>query len=355
MCSARSASIRSHRGPHVRDRIAAVRSARIRLENRRTFVVRAPGAAESAYIHSARVNGSAHRSAFFDHSTIAAGGELTLEMSAKPNRTSGLSSARSGPGRITGCRAARRAVCNGGEPDVQKCSARNAGRRGPRRPDPLHAGWQRPECNVTALRTTDRHQRERHPQGDRPTKRVRESRDVGGLPPAAGVSEDHAARQVRTQYAAAGDDTLIDGLRGNDSFKTGRWQGYQGTDLQVTLDFGSSRDIRQIAMGFLQDTGSWILMPRRVLVEASDDGRDFRPLGSIQTDIPERESRAVTRDFGRIYPGRPPAATSACASKGMANFPTGTPGPATSPGSLPTKSSCAEERRESCRTSLASC
>jgi hypothetical protein len=99
------------------------------------------------------------------------------------------------------------------------------------------------------------------------------------------------------QYAAAGDDTLIDGLRGNESFKTGRWQGYRGRDLDVTLDFGAPREIRHVSMGFLQDAGSWIFMPRRISVEASVDGTTFSPLGVVENAVPERESQPVTRDF----------------------------------------------------------
>jgi hypothetical protein len=48
-------------------------------------------------------------------------------------------------------------------------------------------------------------------------------------------------------------------------------------------------------MGFLQDTGSW--MPRRVVVEVSDDGRTFEPVGTIENEVDEREPKAVTRDF----------------------------------------------------------
>ena len=99
------------------------------------------------------------------------------------------------------------------------------------------------------------------------------------------------------QYAAAGDDTLIDGLHGNTSFKTGRWQGYRSRDLNVTLDFGAPRDVRHVSMGFLQDTGSWILMPRRVVVEASLDGRTYTQAGVVENDVDEHETKAVTRDF----------------------------------------------------------
>ena len=68
-------------------------------------------------------------------------------------------------------------------------------------------------------------------------------------------------------------------------------------DLDVTLDFGRPREIRHVAMGFLQDTGSWIFMPRRIVVEVSDDGRNFTTLGTVENDVDERESKAVTRDF----------------------------------------------------------
>ena len=90
---------------------------------------------------------------------------------------------------------------------------------------------------------------------------------------------------------------MIDGLRGNQSFKTGRWQGYLGTDLDVTLDFGAPREIRHVSMGFLQDTGSWILMPRRISVQISDDNVTFRDAGAVDNTVSERESAAVTRDF----------------------------------------------------------
>jgi hypothetical protein len=99
------------------------------------------------------------------------------------------------------------------------------------------------------------------------------------------------------QYAAAGDDTLIDGLRGNDSFKTGRWQGFFGTDLDATVDLGESRDIRQIAMGFLQDTGSWIFMPRRIHVETSEDGAAFTGAGTVSATVADSESKATIGDY----------------------------------------------------------
>jgi hypothetical protein len=68
-------------------------------------------------------------------------------------------------------------------------------------------------------------------------------------------------------------------------------------DLDVTLDFGAPREIRSVAMGFLQDTSPWIFMPRRIVVQISEDGRQFRDVGSVANSVPEQESRPTTRDF----------------------------------------------------------
>jgi hypothetical protein len=106
------------------------------------------------------------------------------------------------------------------------------------------------------------------------------------------------------QYSAGGDDALVDGVRGTSNFRVGRWQGYLGTDLDVTLDFGAPREFRHISMGFLQDAASWILMPRRVVVSVSDDGINFRGLGAIANTPPEREMNPVTRDFDLEASGR---------------------------------------------------
>jgi hypothetical protein len=98
------------------------------------------------------------------------------------------------------------------------------------------------------------------------------------------------------QYAAAGDDTLIDGLRGNNNFRTGRWQGWQGQDVVFTVDLGEMRDVRQVSMGFLQDTGPWIFFPRAVALELSADGKTFERVSTTGDASAERDTRVTTRD-----------------------------------------------------------
>src|SRR5207247_920577 len=70
---------------------------------------------------------------------------------------------------------------------------------------------------------------------------------------------------------------LTTGVRGGRSYAAG-WQGFDGTDLEGTIDLGGMKTVRRIEMGFLRDVGSWIMLPRQVELLASADGKEFRSL-----------------------------------------------------------------------------
>lgn len=80
------------------------------------------------------------------------------------------------------------------------------------------------------------------------------------------------------QYDAGGPGGLIDGIRGTENWRMGNWQGYQKTDMDVTVDLKMPRHISQVEVGFLQETKSWIVMPRRLSVLGSLNGKDFKVL-----------------------------------------------------------------------------
>lgn len=77
------------------------------------------------------------------------------------------------------------------------------------------------------------------------------------------------------QYSAGGDRALIDGLTGTSNFRTGLWQGYEGTDLDVVIDLGQSVMVDSVLLGFLDDENAWIFSPSSVMVDVSDDSTSF--------------------------------------------------------------------------------
>ena len=73
------------------------------------------------------------------------------------------------------------------------------------------------------------------------------------------------------QYSAGGDRALIDGLTGTTNFRTGLWQGYEGTDMEVTIDLGKEMNVDSVYLGFLDDENAWIFAPSQVRVDVSND------------------------------------------------------------------------------------
>lgn len=98
------------------------------------------------------------------------------------------------------------------------------------------------------------------------------------------------------QYAASGDKTLIDYLRGGNNYRTGNWQGYR-EDVDVIIDLGEMKNISSIALGCLQDIRSWIFYPKQVKYYASENGLDFNYLGEVKTVFPDNIEGSFTNDY----------------------------------------------------------
>jgi len=92
----------------------------------------------------------------------------------------------------------------------------------------------------------------------------------------------------RPRYQGTGPRNLTDGLMGSDDFDDGLWQGWLA-DFEATVDLGQVRDVRMVNGSFLQNTRSWILFPRGIVVSVSDDTAAWHPAGgSFMTTSAER-------------------------------------------------------------------
>ena len=133
------------------------------------------------------------------------------------------------------------------------------------------------------------------------------ARSVRGADTSAVVSHrilkvDHAwelslATPPDNQYAAGGDQALIDGLQGGDDFRTGEWQGYWGEECVATLDLGKQESVTRIEVRALQDIKPWIWSPGRVLFSASENGRDFDLLSTAQSELAEDDKEVQIERF----------------------------------------------------------
>lgn len=99
------------------------------------------------------------------------------------------------------------------------------------------------------------------------------------------------------RYAAGGVLALIDGAQGSQNFDDGRWQGYEGTDLDAIIDLGTIKNLQRISIGFIQNINSWIFMPKSVTYAVSIDQKNYTFIGEIKNDISEHEEKPTIKSF----------------------------------------------------------
>jgi sialate O-acetylesterase len=82
-----------------------------------------------------------------------------------------------------------------------------------------------------------------------------------------------------TEYSAGGKLALVDGIQASDNFKDGSWQGFEGNDLDVVIDLAKTLQVKRIKVNFLSDNKSLIFLPKKVSVQVSEDGINYKNLG----------------------------------------------------------------------------
>jgi len=82
--------------------------------------------------------------------------------------------------------------------------------------------------------------------------------------------------QYSPYYTAGGDTGLVDGKIGTLDFKDGSWQGFYGTDAEITLTFDSVIEIKGVELNFYQYINSWIFLPEGVKIYYSKNGKRWK-------------------------------------------------------------------------------
>lgn len=255
-------------------------SARIELENGRTFTITANNLSdENFYIQSCTLNGIPHQTSGIRHHDIMSGGELVFTMGPDPNSNWGI--AGMSESHITNEELIQpvpfvaegertffdSTVITLSSPDTTASIFYSID------PDPassirhLYAG------PITLHKTTS----------------IRSFAQKGSSDPSFIIESTFRKipknRKIKlhthyaSQYSAGGDVALIDFIKGGENFRTGVWQGYEGVNLDAVIDIGEVQEVHKISVGFLQDVGSWIFFPTGIEFFTSIDGKHFSPAG----------------------------------------------------------------------------
>ena len=100
---------------------------------------------------------------------------------------------------------------------------------------------------------------------------------------------------INPQYAFEGAGVLLDGLKGNFNYKTGRWIAFYKNDMEAVIDMKQPTEISSVSISTLVEKGDWVFDARKFSVAISEDGKNFK-------EIAKEEYKEMTLDDpNKIY------------------------------------------------------
>lgn len=268
------------------------KEAKIKLENGRTFTIKAANASPTnIYIKSIKLNGISYRNTYFHHSDITNGGTLEFVMTDKPVKNWFTIFSRS---RIQNNFIAAPIIST--KERVFKTSTEVSIKSNSKDAKILYStDGSEPKLEYKQAlifdKTTTIKAFAVNSKGEK--SQIVESK-VLKLPHDWTVK---ILSKYNRQYTGGGDIGLIDGIRGTTNFASGEWQGYQSQDFAAIIDLKREMEIKRVGGGFLQVARSWIWMPTRIEFAVSSDGKEFAKVAAIETDVAPELMEHLIKDY----------------------------------------------------------
>ncbi len=269
------------------------------LENGKTFVIRAKNLSDNNfYIKSAKLNGKPYAKSFFTHQDILKGGVLEFEMSDSPEKSFGTGKGNYPVTAITYQKLLPVPSFSSNETNFFQ---------------ETEISIKHPNQNVVIRYTlNDKPVDTLSPVYNSPIKiskstTLRAKAFLKGMKPSTEIQSYfrkipkerriNLISEYAPQYAAGGNNALIDFVRGSLNFHTGTWQGFEGKDFEAIIDLGSVQDVSHFAFSTIQHQGAWIFFPSEVIFYASEDNDNFQNIGSVKNNFPERDDNITKHEF----------------------------------------------------------
>ena len=273
---------------------------KMHLENGKTFIIKAknntPG---SFYVQDMQLNSTAYTNTYIRDEDIAEGGEMVFEMGSQPNLKRGI---KENEMPIAALEDAAFIAAPYFEmasnkikeflPVVMKHIDKNAAIYYSIQPEGQKAGsfirYSKPfkltgASNIKYYATKNNIQ---SPVVSQQFYKVVTDRTIT------------VQSEVHPMYTAGGKDALIDGIKGTENWKTGEWQSYHAKDFEAVIDFKKPRVISYAGIHVLQDVSPWIVYPKEVQFEVSNDGKNYQPLATVANKVSSDEKGPVAQELG---------------------------------------------------------
>lgn len=103
--------------------------------------------------------------------------------------------------------------------------------------------------------------------------------------------------EYSSYYTGGGNQAVTNGARGSLNFRDGNWQAVQKVPMEITIDLKKEQTISRLSTAFFQKQDSWIFLPTKVDFFVSEDGQNFKLVGSIKNSISPKKEASFIEPF----------------------------------------------------------
>ena len=275
-------------------------SATIHLENGKTFLIKAANVnKDNFYIQSSTLNNTAYKRSYLSYFDIAKGGQLGFVMGAK---SSAFGSTDLPSTSINDDKIVLSPVIDGGKMSFKKSATFtiSSAQKDVNFYYTLDGASPTEKSNhYTAAFTIDSTYTVKAVAIN--TKGERSYVTTASFMKAPNNWMIQIITPFEPQYSAGADDALIDGYRGAVNWRKGSWQGYQ-TDVEVIIDLNATETVSKVSTEFLQDTRAWIVIPKKVIIETSMDGKDYQQIYAGEKYLPIEDLNVQIKNIDATFP-----------------------------------------------------
>ena len=104
------------------------------------------------------------------------------------------------------------------------------------------------------------------------------------------------------KYPANGKKSLTDGIHGDEDYHF-NWVGYEENNLEVVIDLQKVETVKKVSADFLQNSFSWIFLPKEFEVSLSVDGKNFKQEEIVNNTVPitKEETKSPENAFIKSF------------------------------------------------------
>ena len=100
------------------------------------------------------------------------------------------------------------------------------------------------------------------------------------------------------RYGKDADIALMDGKKGASGDWQNDWLGFEGVDMEATIELAVPTDISTVKVGFCHEPNDWVVWPKGVWVSFSKDGNEFAEWQLAELPVFDRPDKM--HGFGRV-------------------------------------------------------